>query len=126
MEAIESDLAALTPQIKGDDNHVSDIDHNCCIFERHLEKIQTTIKSVSERVGCKSRETDNGRDRKRLKEKLKEAMKTENSKLSVIGHEREAWMEYLFGICKPDGRNGKQGSRFVYGGRLKLFHFSRY
>ncbi len=25
--------------------------------------------------------------------------------------EREEWLDYFFGICKPDRRNGKQGSR---------------
>ena len=24
----------------------------------------------------------------------------------------QAWLEYLFGICSPDRRNGKQGNRY--------------
>jgi hypothetical protein len=29
----------------------------------------------------------------------------------MLERAREEWLEYLFGICKPDRRNGKQGSR---------------
>jgi hypothetical protein len=29
----------------------------------------------------------------------------------VLEQAREEWLEYLFGICMPDRRNGKQGSR---------------
>jgi hypothetical protein len=28
-----------------------------------------------------------------------------------IESEQEMWTEYIFGICKPDGRVGKAGSR---------------
>jgi hypothetical protein len=52
-------------------------------------------------------------DRKRLMERLKEAMKVELNE-AVVEHIKEPWMEYIFGICKPDGRVGKAGSRFVH------------
>ena len=52
-------------------------------------------------------------DCKRLKEKLKGALELEQSRRSQLpgDQSRETWMEYIFGICKPDGRVGKQGSR---------------
>jgi hypothetical protein len=60
-------------------------------------------------------------DRKRLKEKLKVALESE-SQGGLQGLQRfafadpdrakEEWLEYFFGICKPDRRNGKQGSRY--------------
>ncbi len=123
---IESELDALTPQIKCEDNDVGEFDPNCegncnVDFECHLENIQRTIKSISERVGGESRKKNDGEDRKRLKEKLKEAMRAENSKSSGIVPELETWMEYLFGICKPDGRAGKPGSRFVKEVSSKFF-----
>lgn len=46
-------------------------------------------------------------------ERLKEAL--DNNFRRVSGHEIElpSCMEYLFGICRSDGRLGKQGSRCV-------------
>jgi prefoldin subunit 5 len=53
---------------------------------------------------------DDAEDLKRLKEKLKEARGKEYNTRQVTV-EKEPWMEYMFGICKPDGRVGKEGSR---------------
>jgi hypothetical protein len=40
------------------------------------------------------------------------ALESENSEsISRVVLEREEWLDYFFGICKPDRRNGKQGSR---------------
>ncbi len=56
-------------------------------------------------------------DRKRLKEKLKLALASENSaNTAKVVRAREEWLDYIFGICKPDRRIGKQGSRC---GRLR-------
>jgi hypothetical protein len=104
METIESGFETLKQQITNGRYH--DSEEN---FERHYTKIQSKIKSISDFVGGGPAE-NNGQDRKRLKEKLKEAMRADHTK-SVVVCEREAWMEYLFGICKPDGRIGKPGSR---------------
>ena len=51
-------------------------------------------------------------DLKRLKEKLKEALKNEKYPPQNES-EKEPWLEYIFGICKADGRIGKKGSRCV-------------
>ena len=57
---------------------------------------------------------DDNEDRKRLKEKLKEALERDRrSRLRRIMSERQRWAEYIFGICKPDRRNGKRGNRFA-------------
>jgi hypothetical protein len=66
-------------------------------------------------------------DWKRLKERLKEAVgykhtaltdhaqKTHTCMDNLFGtwmpKTREGWREYMFGICAPDGRLGKEGSR---------------
>jgi hypothetical protein len=52
------------------------------------------------------REPDTGRDRKRLKERLKKAAMKESRALQKVG-----FLEYVFGICAGDQRMGKEGSR---------------
>jgi hypothetical protein len=53
-------------------------------------------------------------DRKRLKERLKGAIEQDRATAvgGVGGTKTAGWAEYLFGICKPDGRTGKIGSRY--------------
>ena len=124
MEAIESEIDALTPQIANQENDIDDFDLDCESeghFEHHLEKIESKINLISGVVAGESTQRVDGEDRKRLKEKLKEAMRTENMKSSGIVPEREEWMEYLFGICKPDGRVGKPGSRCATSGNAATF-----
>jgi hypothetical protein len=58
---------------------------------------------------------DDEEDRKRLKERLKQALKKEQKKsLRKPGAEKKSWVEYIFGICKADGRIGKKGSRWYH------------
>ena len=39
-------------------------------------------------------------------------LESEKEKLIRVGiSEGDAWLEYIFGICKPDQRVGKLGSR---------------
>ena len=50
---------------------------------------------------------DAGRDRKRLKERLKKAMMS-----GASSSKRAGWLEGALGICAGDRRMGKQGSRW--------------
>ena len=61
-------------------------------------------------------------DRKRLKERLKDAIEHDQSAAAQGAGEaeREGWAEYLFGICRPDGRVGKFGSRWGHDAALRL------
>ncbi len=55
---------------------------------------------------------DDVEDRKRLKERLKEAIEKDKASQSrEIYKQKEKWAEYVFGICDPDKRVGKNGSR---------------
>ena len=57
-------------------------------------------------------EGDDDEDRKRLKEKLKQAIEADRrSRIRPIVSRSEVWLEYIFGICQPDQRIGKRGSR---------------
>ena len=53
---------------------------------------------------------DDEEDRKRLKVRLKEAL--EGRRPPAKNSEKpESFLEHYFGICGPDGRTGKHGSR---------------
>ena len=56
---------------------------------------------------------DDDADRKRLKERLKGALDTEKRRKIHAKADGEAFLEYVFGICRPDRRVGKLGSRCV-------------
>jgi hypothetical protein len=58
---------------------------------------------------------DDAEDRKRLMEKLKFAFDNDRRKrLSKSKSDGEKWLNYIFGICKPDQRIGKRGSRYGF------------
>ena len=75
------------------------------------------LGAIAHAVGASSRadggDEDEDENCKRLKERLKGAMELEGNlhALSPGHQERATWMEYIFGICKPDGRIGEMGSR---------------
>ncbi len=77
---------------------------------------QGKLESIAEAVGvtAEANAGDDDADRKRLKEKLKEALEEEQKERLLARKEIEPWMEYIFGVCKPDGRIGKRGSRHVH------------
>jgi hypothetical protein len=54
----------------------------------------------------KQKDLDEGRDRKRLKERLQKAAIKESKVFPKSG-----LLEYVFGICAGDQRMGKEGSR---------------
>ncbi len=58
---------------------------------------------------------DDDEDRKRIKERLKEAVESDKRVRArvVKTTKHESWLEYVFGICEPDRRMGKHGSRCV-------------
>ncbi len=84
-------------------------------LEKRFAVVESRLESIAEAVGVtvEANAGDDDADRKRLKEKLKEALEVEQTKTKSIYVEKETWMEYIFGICKPDGRVGKRGSRCV-------------
>jgi hypothetical protein len=78
---------------------------------RHLgERIDSIVAAVGFSHTTNPGEDDE--DRKRLKERLKQALNKEQKEaLRQPGAEKKSWLEYIFGICKADGRIGKKGSR---------------
>ena len=80
-----------------------------------LDNIDRKINMIAEAVGVRLRakQEEDAEDRKRLKERLKEALMLEKRSL-VDADDRETWAEYIFGITKPNGRVGKMGSRCAH------------
>jgi hypothetical protein len=83
--------------------------------DRRLDSLDRKLNMIAEAVGVRVRakEEEDAEDRKRLKERLKEALALEKQgKLrSANQDEKESWAEYIFGIAQPNGRIGKMGSR---------------
>jgi hypothetical protein len=89
-------------------NMLPELDLKFGIIDRKLERISTSL-------GIKSgtNEGDDEEDRRRLKEKLKAAIEVDRrSRVLTIVSRSEMWIEYIFGICSPDQRIGKSGSRW--------------
>ncbi len=84
--------------------------------ENKFEMIEKKLHIIAEgfsKVENKKAEEE-AEDRKRLKERLKEALDEGKQILRMsTGLQYEGWFEYFFGICNPDGRIGKAGSRFA-------------
>jgi hypothetical protein len=59
-------------------------------------------------TNSEQKELDAGKDRKRLKERLKRAAMKGSKGFQNVG-----WLEHVFGICPGDNRMGKVGSRYI-------------
>ena len=76
--------------------------------------LRSLISKIAEAVGVNSgpNASDDEEDRRRIKERFKDALeKDQNRRIREEETTKEKWLEYVFGICKPDGRIGKAGSR---------------
>jgi hypothetical protein len=93
-------------------DHVpSKVDSQYDGIERRLDKIAFAV-GIRNVVSA----GDDNEDRKRLKMRLKEALTIQNAnddRVSVA--EPEGYLEYFLGIRPPNGRIGKQGSRYGCG-----------
>ncbi len=86
---------------------------------KKLDNIDRKINMIAAAVGVRLRakQEEDAEDRKRLKERLKEALMLEKQHhMRVDEDDRESWVEYIFGITKPNGRVGKMGSRCTHTG----------
>ena len=85
-----------------------ELDTKFTIIDKKLERISASMKIKSE-----ANDGDDEEDRRRLKEKLKIAIDLDRrSRVHTIVSRSEVWLEYIFGICSPDQRLGKRGSRW--------------
>jgi hypothetical protein len=85
-----------------------ELDTKFTIIDKKLERISASMKIKGE-----ANDGDDEEDRRRLKEKLKVAIDLDRrSRVHTIVSRSEVWLEYIFGICSPDQRLGKRGSRW--------------
>ncbi len=84
-------------------------------IDRRLEAMEKRLEKIADAVGVKKLvvEGNDDEDRKRLKERLNEALGDYRRQILKNKEDVETWLEYFFGICKPNGRLGKHGSRSV-------------
>ncbi len=81
---------------------------------KKLDNLDRKVNMIASAVGVRMRakQEEDAEDRKRLKERLKEALLIEKQGRALVDEDdREHWAEYIFGITKPNGRVGKMGSR---------------
>jgi hypothetical protein len=83
-------------------------------IDLRLDAMESRLDKIADAVGVNKvvSQGDDDEDRKRLKERLNEAL-GDKRYVKRSKNEVEGWKEYLFGICKPNGRLGKHGSRSV-------------
>ncbi len=87
-------------------------------IDRQLQHISGTLNDrvnplQQDETPTKAEATIRDQDRKRLKERLKEVMTFKHEALFDEKISQEVGIvERIFGICKPDGRLGKEGSRY--------------
>ncbi len=108
IKAIQKRLDSLEVKTEGIDLLASKISTGFEMAEAVLGKIAQVL-GVKEDANV----GDDEEDRKRLKVRLKEALEkkrphTDNSVIEASGY-----LEHYFGICRPNTRTGKHGSRFV-------------
>ena len=86
-----------------------------CQLDTKLAAMDKKLEKITASMGLRSGANmgDDEEDRKRLKEKLKLAIELDKrSRIRNVVSKGEVWMEYIFGICSPDQRIGKRGSRY--------------
>jgi hypothetical protein len=85
------------------------------VLDAKFADISKRLERIALAVGVKvgHQDGDDEEDRRRLKEKLKVAIELDRrTKVRTIVSSSEMWLEYIFGICPPDKRVGKRGSRY--------------
>ena len=105
------------------DTHVESVTKTNRMYGEKFEKLDATLESLKSLINVAkvsedskaanaSKAGDDDQDRKRIKERLKEAFET-HKKREHRDEEVVKWPEYLFGICEPDKRQGKKVSRLA-------------
>ncbi len=98
-------------------------DHRLRRMEVRLEEVSKSVggigprvEEIAQAVGIDKQNVsagDDEEDRKRIKERLREVLETNYERVKR-NNVKKTFIEYFFGICKTNGREGKVGSRFVF------------
>ena len=110
---LEAEVLDASASTKPSDSLVQEMHPS---LDTKIGEVNKMLERIAVAVGVKigGNEGDDEEDRKRLKEKLKVAIELDRrTRVHTIVSSREVWLEYIFGICSPDKRVGKRGSRFL-------------
>jgi hypothetical protein len=120
----DDNVGAENQRMSESQPEAADLQHHSCSLLQLETKIGAIDKklermSASMKIKSDANDGDDEEDRRRLKEKLKAAIEIDRrSRVLTIVSNSEMWLEYIFGICSPDQRIGKRGSRCC--GQIKL------
>ncbi len=106
IRAIQTRLDSLEVKTEGIDLLASKVSAGFAMAEAVLGKIALALDVKDE-----ANAGDDEEDRKRLKVRLKEALESKRPVTDCSELEASDFLEFYFGICGPNGRTGKHGSR---------------
>ena len=68
-------------------------------------------EKISASIDSKDTKADESADRMRLKERLRKSMSLEMAGHSTHEKRRIFWLDYIFGICAPDGEHHRRSAQ---------------
>jgi hypothetical protein len=84
-------------------------------LNKRIDSLDEKLENIAEALGAKRTKTNkDDEDRKRLKERLMQAIDHHHDRFPESEVEKESWISYIFGICESNGRTGKQGSKYGF------------
>ena len=112
-EGIRAVQKSLESRLESLDRKLTSIDRLDSRVCTRIDLVEERLGKIAHAVGVKEGASvgDDEEDRKRLKVRLKEALDRKRVKARKSLAQAEGALEYCFGICEPDGRTGKRGSR---------------
>jgi hypothetical protein len=112
-EGIRAVQRTLEARLESLDRKLTSIDRLDSRVCSRIDLVEERLGKIAHAVGVKEGASvgDDEEDRKRLKVRLKEALDRKRVKAREGLAKPQGVLEYCFGICEPDGRTGKQGSR---------------
>ena len=114
-ETVDERLNAIRRDFEASDRTLQRMEVQLGVVRKSVESMDTKIDEIAQAVGIDKQDAsagDDEEDRKRIKERLREALETSYERVNR-NNVNKTFLEYFFGICKTNGREGKVGSRFV-------------
>jgi hypothetical protein len=121
-DSVDESLKAMRRDFEATDKRLQRMEVQLEVVSKSVEGMDPKIEEIAQAFGIDRQDANTGEDeedRKRIKERLKEALETnyERAKRNI---KKQSFIEYFFSICKTNGRVGKIGSRF---GFKLIFYF---
>ncbi len=121
-ESVDESLKTLRRDFEASDRRLQRMEMTLEVVSKSVEGMDPKVDEIAQAIGIDKQDAnagDDDEDRKRIKERLREALET-NYEHMKKNTRKKSFLEYFFGICKTNGRVGKVGSRFGFN---FVFHF---